>query len=117
MGELITMRTPGRPDALAVYARRMARMSFLRRHVEEGHPVLVTELQLIEMARSKLLEELISQHGMEGLLAVRSDVLEQVRSAMRRSASSLVSDAGGRAQLYADIESEPLDGLFPGRSS
>jgi len=92
-------------------------MVFLRRHVEEGHPVLTTEGQLIEMARSKLMEDLLSQHGEAGLLLVKAEVIDRVRSAMRRNASSLVSDAGGREQLFADIESEPLDNLFsPGSS-
>ena len=92
-------------------------MVFLRRHVEEGHPVLTTESQLIEMARSKLMEDLLSQHGEAGLQAAKPDILDQVRSAMRRNASSLVSDASGRDQLFADIEKEPLDNLFLPRSS
>lgn len=87
-------------------------MVFLRRHVEEGHPILATEGQLVEMARSKLMEELLSQHGESGLQEFRTEIMERIRSCMRRSASSLVSDAGGRKQLFSDIEKESLDNLF-----
>jgi flagellar basal body-associated protein FliL len=117
MSEADAMRMPGRPDALAVYARRRARMVFLRRHVEEDHPVLTTEIQLISMARSKLMEDLLSEHGEAGLQDMKAEIVDRIRSIMRRNASSLISDASGRDQLFADIENEPLDNLFLPRSS
>ncbi len=105
-------KTSGEPDALAVYARRRARMIFLRRRLEDGHPVLATESQLVDMARSKLMEALLSQHGEAGVLRMRPEIEDSVRFSMRRSAPGLASEGGGREQLLADIESEPLDSLF-----
>jgi len=88
-------------------------MAFLRRHVEEGHPVIATEAQLIDMARSALQEEILAKHG--SLDAARPHVEAAVRSAMVRAARSLTSDQNGREQLLADVGSEPLDSLFLGR--
>ncbi len=85
-------------------------MVFLRRHLGEGHPVMATEAQLIDMARSELLEQLLAEHG--SLEAVRPQVEAKVRSAMLRAASSLASDQPGREQLLEEVDREPLDGLF-----
>lgn len=92
-------------------------MVFLRRYVDGDHPVLVTERQLVEMARSKLLESLLAKHGESGMDAARPGVEFRIRDVMRRSVNGLASDPASRDQLVKDMESEPLDSAFSPRRS
>ncbi len=100
-----------RPCDIAVYARRKARMAFLLLHLDEGHPVVVTESHLIEMAASKLREKLMSDLGESGMVAGSVIIESEIRNAMRKSVSSFVSDNAGRDKLLSKIDEEPL-GLF-----
>lgn len=104
-----------RQKDLAVYARRMARLLFLRRHVEEDHPVLAAENILIEMARSKLLEGLLASVGEAGLSRERPSVERAIREEMKMSISRLVSDPERVAALHGEAESEPMDSVFTPR--
>jgi hypothetical protein len=112
MSEVIKTTEVRRPDDIAIYARRRARRVFLRRHLEPGHPVLDTEDQLIGMARSKLLERLLVEHGEHGLAGARPAVEAAIRLSMSQNAPSFVSGAEGRAQLRSDMDRESMDDLF-----
>jgi hypothetical protein len=111
----MTEGLPKTPDHVAVYARRRARMVFLRCHVEGDHPVLRTENHLIEMARSKLLESLLAKHGESGIDTVRPAVESRIRDIMRKSVDGLTPDQSLRDQLRRDMDSEPLDHAFTPR--
>ncbi len=98
-------------DAVGLYARRKARMFFLRANIASpSHPVLDAELSLVEMARAKLLEALLSSDpGFMSSPAARERAEEDLKSEMRRSAARITSDLGMRAQILSDIEDECLD--------
>lgn len=115
--EPMTAESTAIADHMAVYARRKARMVFLRHHVEGGHPVLTTEGHLVEMARSKLLESLLAEHGEAGIAAARPAVESRIREVMRKSVNSLVSDPAARKKLCEEMDLEPLDQAFTPRSS
>ncbi len=65
-----TVVPTGRPNDITVYARRKARMAFLRLHLEEAHPVVVTESHLVEMAASKLRDGFEQPDAMHGKLSL-----------------------------------------------
>lgn len=98
-------------DAVGLYARRKARMFFLRASiVAQSHPVLDAELCLVEMARAKLLEAFLSSDpGFMSSHAARSAAEEDLKSEMRRNAARITSDPGLRSQILSDVEDESLD--------
>lgn len=102
---------------LAVYARRRVRHLFLSGHVEEGHPVLVTENILVEMARSKLLAGLLATLGVDGLSRERPFLEREIREEMKLSISYFVSDPEKMAVLEAQADAETMDSVFTVRGA
>jgi hypothetical protein len=56
-------------DVFRVYACRLARRLYLQRKCEPGHPVLVIEHQLIEMALSRLAEIMLTTKANRYIIA------------------------------------------------
>lgn len=100
-------------DFLPIYATRVARMIFLRHKCGEDHPTLVSEIALVEMARSRLREQILSGSVTEAGLAVRVRelVVENLRS-MVRSEEILAA-----LSEYASLLGEDEIMRAPGRSS
>ncbi len=98
-------------DAVGLYARRKTRMFFLRANtVSPGHPVLDAEMCLVEMARAKLFEALLSSNpDFMSSPSARARAEEELKSEMRKSAARIASDAGMRSQILSDIEEESID--------
>ncbi len=88
-------------------------MAFLRHHISDpGHPVLEAERRLVEMARSKLLEHLLSSRGDDGLLSDRESVEAEVRAATVEQVRGLTSDLELREELTRELSEETLEHLF-----
>jgi len=108
-------RNPAAPvrDAIGLYARRKARMLFLRCHVPGDHPVLAAELLLIEMAKAKLLEALLSADGsFLSSPASRASTESAIKERMRQSTMNLVSDAYTRSLIFAEVDKEDIDSIL-----
>lgn len=102
------------PDALRrsmrTYACRLARLCFLKGHCHEpDHPVLQTEIQLVEMARSKLMEQVMMKFG------PKSTGLESIEHELRAMAqcwiSSSVDDEDEREIVMNRLEQTDFDWL------
>ena len=102
-------------QAVRVFTSRLARRAVLRRSCPSGHPVLAIEDDLIEMARSKLQEHMLSSYPEGVVPALR----EEIRSAMRLIARERVTKYGEdeplRTELVDEVCSEPMDVLLAGR--
>lgn len=70
-----------RPKCASVYARRVARLLYLQSKCSDDHPVVRSELMLVDMARAKLAEHALATHIDKAALTelVRSSVVEELR--------------------------------------
>lgn len=100
-----------RADHLRVYASRLARLLFLRRHCPEGHPVLLTEISLVGMAKSKLRERILADFGAR-LPEARPRIELAVREAVKAWLKSQVEDPESLESLLGDAEQVSLEPLF-----
>ncbi len=100
------------PDHIRVYSGRVARLLFLKKYCEEGHPVLETELNLVEMARSKLQECLMSSRGFEGMLRSRPEVERNLRASVKARLAHHADDPDTLKDLSLQVDALSFDDLF-----
>lgn len=102
-----------RPEVfLKKYATRLARLCLIRCQCDEGHPVLATELHLVDMARSKLREELLSRSPMDVVQRMREDLEFEIRQTAKEYLCGMVVDAEVRDRASARIDDADLADLF-----
>jgi hypothetical protein len=66
-----------RPGVIEVYAIRLSRLYHLKQLCNDGHPVLTTEMHLIEMAKAKLQEYILIHFNDQKL---RSELIFNIRN-------------------------------------
>lgn len=101
----------GFDDAVRTLANRLARRRLLCR-LPAGHPVLVNEEDLVEMAKSRL-QELMMCHPGRARHSTRLLVERSIREAAVERAMRADSDYEDRADVVRDIMSMDLSDLFP----
>lgn len=97
---------------LKKYAMRMARLCYLRHHCQRDDPVLATEMQLMDMAHSKLQEALLSRSSVDALGRMRCDLEFEIRQLAREWATSEPMGKEARTSVLELIEGEDLSRLF-----
>ena len=97
---------------LGKYAHRLARLCVLTAQCPEDHPMLSTERNLMDMARSKLQEALLRKLSVDGFRRMRPDLEYLIRQSAKEDASLWSVPAGSRAPILRAIDAEPLDSLF-----
>lgn len=102
----------GIPEPIRTFAMRLARRCSLERICSREHPVMITELHLIEMAKSKLQEYVLIN-----VPYILPEVLEnQIRNVASMEAASYVNDEATRRAVMRAIWREKLDDLVPAMS-
>jgi len=97
---------------LEKYAIRFARLCLLRCFCPPDHPILVTEIQLVDMARSKLQEEFLSRLSTDALARARSDLEFEIKQAAKDWVFVQPVDANIIATVLEAVDREDLDRLF-----
>jgi len=100
------------PVSIKTYAARLARLYFLQHFCPDDHPVLNTEKQLIEIARSKLQEALLKTFSIEEILKMRPYVVWWIKSIAKIRACSHIDGEEARDAVTSSIDSEKFDDLF-----
>ncbi len=98
--------------ATKTFAARYARLCFLRRRCNDDHPVLITEVQLVEIARTKLREQLLIRYGSVGMQSRELKISVVIKSMARRCIESTLDDEFERDQVLELIESGDLSEVF-----
>lgn len=98
-------------DAVKTFALRVARLLLLRRHCGADHPVLSTEEDLVQMARSRL-QEYVLAHVPE-VDEARASVDRAVRELATRKVLLDEEDVDRLDGLLEDLRAFPLDDIFP----
>ncbi len=93
---------------LKTYATRLARKHVLKK-VGTGLPVLETEEQLVEMASSRLREELLGMQERPG----EDDVAQMVRTEASILVEQFTEDEALQAEAKADIAALTDEDIFP----
>jgi hypothetical protein len=101
-----------RDRCLRRYATRFARFCLLRHRCPSDHPVLSTEVQLVDMARSKLQEELLSGLSVDGLARMRADLEFEIRQTARDWVLAQPVDGSVIAAVLEAVDREDLGRLF-----
>ena len=102
----------GSIEELQTYACRVARKLLLLCSCEEGHVVLVIEEDLIEMAKARLQEFLLSAFP-EDQSIVRLSAIVAVK---RVAASKIIAadiDTSVKKSLLAQLQEMPMEDLVP----
>ena len=104
----------GDVEVLHVYACRVARKMLLgQRGLEEGHPVLVIEEALIEMARSRLQEFLLGAFK-EDMTIIRLSTIAAIK---RVIASKIITaydvDMTSKRELLDKLSDMSMEDLIP----
>lgn len=100
-------------DVVRTFALRLARRCLLEQLCPKDHPVLDTERQLVEMARSKLQEHLTIFHSRDDFEIVAAKMRTRiVELAEKKTRHQIDDDALCHAVINA-IRMENLDDLVP----
>lgn len=95
-----------RTDFLSVYSNRLARMLFLEMACGRDHPVLRSEITLVEMARSKLREQMLASS------APSDRVVTVIRTLVRSRLTELVRDEDDLGVLLKKAEGITFDSIM-----
>lgn len=102
-----------RPEVfLKKYAVRLARLCLIRCRCEKDHPVLTTEVHLVDMARSKLREELLSRSSVDAIARMRCDLEFEIRQLAREHLEGMCTDDVVRAQAMKEVDTADLGTIF-----
>jgi hypothetical protein len=98
-------------ESIRIYASRLARLCFLRHRCDDDHPVLLTEQELVEMARSRLQEQAVMRFGQD--LEAKSYLLA---ATIRRLAAKwivcTIDDEDERDVILTAIHQENVAAIF-----
>ena len=87
-------------------------MCYLRHRCPPDHPILSTEIQLVDMARSKLQEELLLKTSVDALMRMRDDLEFEIRQVAKDWVLSHSMGEGARASVLEAVDGEDLGRLF-----
>lgn len=97
---------------MRTYACRIARLCFLKGHCHEpDHPVLQTETQLVEMARSKLMEQVAMKFGPGTATGNLETIENDLRTMAKGWICSSVDDEDEREVVMARLEQADFNWL------
>lgn len=98
--------------AVRVFAARLARKCFLEHCCSDEHPILSIERDLVEMARSKMMEQLLSiyRHGTLG--SAQPAIIKMILKMARSRIASHVEDEEIQETIMQSVQSE-IEVLFP----
>lgn len=95
------------------FALRLARKCFLQQFCQEDHPVLSTELHLIEMARSKLQEHILATISLKDLPKMRPIIEAQIRMIAKNRVLVYIEVDTHKDAVIQVLDKESLDDIFP----
>jgi hypothetical protein len=99
-------------DAVRTFALRIARKCFLQYWCSEDHPVLEVELCLVEMASSKLQEQLLIHYRRQELEALKVPLEAQIRLLARIRIGVWAEAEDVREDVLGALDREILN-IFP----
>lgn len=97
---------------ISVYAGRLGRLCYLQHFCGVDHPVYTTEIHLLQIAESKLREELLSQHSVENLQYSRDKIEFKIKNLAKHHISSQIDDDYDRDIIFDLIDKYKL-GIVP----
>ena len=100
-------------ETLSTYACRIARRLLLRCNCEEGHPVLLIEDDLIEMARARFQEFLLMHFPPDDLNLTRLSAIVAVKRVAASKIRAADLDKSTEDHLLEQLSNMPLDDLIP----
>ena len=95
------------------YAMRFARICLLRMRCGEEHLVTVTERDLIDMAKTKLQEEVLSSLSYSEIEYLREELISQIKRFAIEKIRGFDLNKTDRNILIKQILSEDLSDLIP----
>ena len=99
-------------QGISRYARRLARLCLLKQRCGEDHQVLRTEINLMDMARSKLQASILRKVDVDAFRDLRPDIEFLVRQEAKDSVRLWAEDRRTADEVRTAIDKEPLDSLF-----
>lgn len=99
-------------EPLRTYATRFARLCYLRTVCPEDHPVVTTEKQLLDMARSKFQEAMFSKYDEDDVPGIRPILESEIRRLAKSGLEQQISDLETRRRVSSSIDEESFDRLF-----
>lgn len=98
-------------ESMRTYASRLARLCFLKQKCEQDHPVLLTEQELVEMAKSRLQEQAAIKFGAS--LESKAHILaSSVRGIAAKWVACSLDDEDERESVLTAIHQDDVAGLF-----
>lgn len=98
-------------ESIRTYASRLARLCFLRRRCDGDHPVLLTEVELVEMAKSRLQEQAVLRFGRS--LDSRAHILAAtIRRVAAKWITCSLEDEDERELVLVELSQEDVASLF-----
>ncbi len=100
-------------NPLKTFSHRLARLMLLRIRCEADHPVLIVEMELIEMAKSKLQEFIMTQVSKDSIRLLKPILETWIRVAAQERALSFDEDDYIKEQVLSAILSENVSDVIP----
>ena len=108
----VMVRKPG-TDMIRTFATRLARRCLLEKLCPVDHPIMIAELALVEMARSKLQEHIMITYDHEDYPCVVTQLQQMIREIAEKKIRGQVEEEAMSRQIIQAIRDENLDYLLP----
>lgn len=97
---------------ITTYSSRFARLHFLKYFCFDDHPVLKTEINLVEMAKSKLQERLLIDFDSNNISKIRPIIEGCIRNMAKNNLNAYIDDGDIKIIISCDMDNDKLDDLF-----
>ena len=94
------------------YAIRLGRFCYLQHFCGDQHPVFLIETNLLQMAESKLREQLYVTYGVSRLDQTRVELEKNIRSMAKHNISEQIEDDRDRSVIFSIIDDMDLNSIF-----
>lgn len=98
--------------AVRTYALRIARRCFLSHFCSDDHPVYRTELDLVEMARSALQEQILASIPAAGIPAAKTGIESRIRLIARKRIGAFSENEDILKNAIEALAKESFEDLF-----
>lgn len=103
----------GKSDVLQTYARRLARLVYLKHVCDAGHPVLSVECDLIEIARENLQAYVKKNVPNDSLWTLSPQIISHIKSYATHRIMSMHDGQDFMNVLIESLNKEDLSNLIP----
>jgi hypothetical protein len=103
--------------SFCIYALRLARLCYLRHLCPKDHPVLITELHLVEIAQSKLREYILSNYSLEEIQMLKPSFESEIKQIARNKIKNQLIDWNtypDTSDTLKSIDDFDLNAIFQG---